>query len=308
MESLLKPTVVAVVVTVVAAMAAAVSYVSTPLTAGFLSSPPFLWVAANVIVLWLLSSSRRCKDNTTSAGDVVLNAVDDLYPSSEYEGSAPTGRRADAPVPRRQGRDREARTGRRADRPRVRKKTAGEEQPRTAAAAEARCGPDDKTRATVATGGEAKNDGGDGDDADVSMDSLWQSIVQRRAARPVAVRKSETWGSDELPRLQRAAETAAARREAMHKSVSAVENKPTAAAAPPLPVPALAAAAAPSAARQLGRRTREVLVMAQDELLRRAESLIRRHHEHLRLQRQESEQRHALELQRHRPAAALIRV
>uniref|UniRef100_J3N3K9 DUF4408 domain-containing protein n=1 Tax=Oryza brachyantha TaxID=4533 RepID=J3N3K9_ORYBR len=46
-------------------------------------------------------------------------------------------------------------------------------------------------------------------------------------------------------------------------------------------------------------------VGANDELMRRAESLIRRHHEQLRLQRQESEQRQALELQRRRP---LIRV
>lgn len=45
--------------------------------------------------------------------------------------------------------------------------------------------------------------------------------------------------------------------------------------------------------------------MPNDELMRRAESLIRRHHEQLRLQRQESEQRQALELQRRRP---LIRV
>jgi hypothetical protein len=129
------------------------------------------------------------------------------------------------------------------------------------------------------------------------MDSLWQSIVQRRAARPVVVQKSESWGNDELPRLQRVAKTAAETRREMRKSVSAVSN--TAAAAPQ----------PPSALRQLGWRTRDVLeAIAPDELLRRAESFIRRQHEHLRLQRQESEQRQ-LQLQRRlQQVPALIRV
>ena len=38
---------------------------------------------------------------------------------------------------------------------------------------------------------------------DVSMDSAWQSIVRSGAARPVAVRKSETWGGEELLRRGR---------------------------------------------------------------------------------------------------------
>ncbi|XP_062200978.1 uncharacterized protein LOC133903574 [Phragmites australis] len=297
MNSLRKATAVAAVVTVLAATAvSAGSYISKSLSAGFLSFPPFLWVAANLIVLWLLSSSRRSRTAaaSSSAGlaDDVLNSVDDLYPSSEYEGFSDVGRHAGA---KRQGR--EARTSRRTDRaPRLRKKSAGEEEkPRTVAAEASR--PDGEKRG-VETHGPVATVGTkpvDGDDDDVSLDSLWQSIVQRRAARPVAVRKSDTWVSDVLPRLQRAAETAVARRE-MRKSVSA--------AAPPPPPQA-----APSAARQLGWRTRDVLVMAQDELLRRAESLIRRHHAHLRLQRQESELRQAMELQRGRPAATtLIRV
>ncbi|XP_062200229.1 uncharacterized protein LOC133902921 [Phragmites australis] len=282
-----------------ATAAPAGSYISTSISAGFLSFPVLLWVAANVIIIWLLSSSRR--RNTTVAtslaghADDVLKAVDDLYPSSEYETVAAMGLQANAPVSKSKRQGREARTARRTDRPRLRKKPAGEEETRSTAAVEAcRLDVDDKKHGdemprTVAAA-EARPD-----DVDVSLDSMWQSIVQRRAARPVAFRKSETCDSDELPRLQRAADTAAERRD-RRKSVSAV-NK---AAAPPPPQ------AAPSAARQLGWRTREVLVMAQDELLRRAESLIRRHHQHLRLQRQESEQRQAMELQRGRPA--LIRV
>ena len=53
------------------------------------------------------------------------------------------------------------------------------------------------------------------------------------------IRESESWGNDELPRLQRVVETAAA----MRKSVSAVSKASTA------PQP-------PSALRQLGWRTR----------------------------------------------------
>lgn len=134
------------------------------------------------------------------------------------------------------------------------------------------------------------------------MDSLWASIVQQRAARPVVVRKSESWGNEELPRLQRVAETAARRQ--VRKSVSAVVAEAAAATPPPAP---------PSAARQTGWRTRDVLVtISPDDLLRRAESFIRRQREHLRLQRQESEQRQLLLQQRRvhgtAPPAPLIRV
>ncbi|TKV93223.1 hypothetical protein SEVIR_9G212200v4 [Setaria viridis] len=322
-SSLLKATAVATGLAVLAATAraAAGSYIPTIDAADF-----FLWVAANaiVVVIWLLSSSSRRgrTDDDDDGSSSWAAAVDSsIYTSSsEYEaafsdaGSSSARRAVEVPASRRRmPRDREARAAGRADRPRVRKKPAGHEvvpSARAVFAAAAREPHEDIRRnreetlaAFAATAAEPNRPGGDGadDDEDVSMDSLWESIVQRRAARPVVVRKSESWGNEELPRLKRVAETAAttARRE-MRKSVSAVSK---ASVPPPPPQPA-----APSAVRQLGWRTRDVLVaITPDELLRRAESFIRRQHEHLRLQRQESEQRQ-LQLQRRLHAPALIRV
>ncbi|PAN46759.1 hypothetical protein PAHAL_9G212300 [Panicum hallii] len=314
MDSLLKATRVAMVFAVLAATAEAGpgSYVPAIATADFLMSPVFLWVAANAIIvaIWLLSSSHGGSTNDATSsppgddGEAVHDAADSLYTSSseyEYFSDAGSARRAaDAPPVSR----RLAREARRADRPRVRKKPAVQDDapgPRRAVAAAAAREPDDERRGaeTPVAFAAAAADGvdGEGEDEDVSMDSLWQSIVQRRAARPVVVQKSESWGNDELPRLQRVAKTAAETRREMRKSVSAVSN--TAAAAPQ----------PPSALRQLGWRTRDVLeAIAPDELLRRAESFIRRQHEHLRLQRQESEQRQ-LQLQRRlQQVPALIRV
>ncbi|CAL4934009.1 unnamed protein product [Urochloa decumbens] len=318
-------------------------------TADFLLSPTFLWVAANAIIIWLVSSSRRRGSRTNAehaaaaaaghdGGEAALHdaAVDGLYTSaSEYEAfsdaASGSARRAfdDAQATSKRL-AREARAAaRRAGRPRVRKKPAAPghlqdaaASPRDVAAAEAEAKARELYReirrreeATAAAAAAAAAEpmpgpGGDGGDEeeDVSMDSLWESIVQRRAARPVAVQKSESWGNDELPRLQRVAETAAAtRRREMRKSVSAVSNKAA-------PAPAEAATQREEAAvamRNLGWRTRDVLVsISPDELLRRAESFIRRQHEHLRLQRQESEQRQ-LQLRRRLHAGggpALIRV
>ncbi|KAG2548275.1 hypothetical protein PVAP13_9KG157600 [Panicum virgatum] len=271
-------------------------------TADFLMSPAFLWVAANAIIIWLLSSSRRGRTTSDAA---LHGAADSLYTSSsEYEyfsdASSAARRAADAAAPVSRRLAREARAARRADRPRVRKKPAV-----ASAAAEAREPDEEKRVHETPEAFAAAADGVDGEDKDVSMDSLWQSIVQRRAARPVVVHMSGSWGNDELPRLQRVAETAAATRRAVRKSVSAVSKASSAAPQPPA-----SAAAPPSALNQLGWRTRDVLeAIAPDELLRRAESFIRRQHEHLRLQRQESEQRQ-LQLQRclHQQAPALIRV
>lgn len=305
-------------------------YIPTPATPGFLLSPIFLWVTANVIIVWLVSSSRRrgraTNDDTAASsaahdggGEVVIpGAVDGFY-ASEYDAfsdAAPSGgRRADdAPVSSKRL-TREARAAaRRSDRARVRKKPqpAGQDAPRTPWAAVVAEGErdepprDERRRGQEETAAAVAVATADDDDEDVSIDSLWASIVQRRAARPVVVQKSESWGNEELPRLQRVAETAAARRQ-VRKSVSAVAKAAAAAAPTTQPPPE------PSAAvRQTGWRTRDVLVsISPDELLRRAESFIRRQREHLRLQRQESEQRQLL-LQRrpHAPAppAPLIRV
>ncbi|KAL6883316.1 hypothetical protein ACP4OV_010730 [Aristida adscensionis] len=297
----MKSTAVAAVAAILGAtVAARGSYISTPAAAGLLSSNILRWIVANVIILWLLSSFRRSGESS-SAGqdghDDILSVVDDLYPSSsEYEAVAAVVPRGEAapPASRRQL-ARDARTARTADRPRVRKKPSASEQEMPKTVAMDACRRLGGEKPAVETPGPVAAAGEDNDAGDVSMDSLWDSIVQRRAARPVAVRKSGTWSSDELPRLQRVAETAAARRE-MRKSVSAV--------APPSPAPA----GSMMARHPAGWRTWDALGIAPDELLRRAESFIRRQHEHLRLQRQESEQRQALELQRRRPAAALIRV
>ncbi|KAF8672342.1 hypothetical protein HU200_049543 [Digitaria exilis] len=317
---LLKATVMAV--PVLAATAGSSYIPATIATRDFLSSPIFLWVAANAIVLWLvLSSSRRAgrpNDAATAAsssadGEV---AMDGLYTScSEYEAfsdasSSSAHRAFDSLVPttRKQQLSREARAAaRKADRPRVRKKPAP--SPRAVAAVAGdevpRLRREETPVVSVADVSSSRATGGGEEEDDVSMDSLWESIVQRRAARPVVVQKSESWGNDELPRLQRVAETAAAatRRGEMRKSVSAVSNKATAAQQQQEVV------VAPTAAQRLGWRTREVLVgITPDELLRRAESFIRRQHEHLRLQRQESEQRQ-LQLQRRLHAGpTLIRV
>lgn len=342
----------AAVVAVLAATAevAGSYYIPTPATPDFLLSPIFLWVTANVIIVWLVSSSRRrgrttANDDTAGAsssaahdGEVVVpGAVDSSFyaSSSEYEASfsdaAPSrGRRRaddDAPVSSKRL-TREARAAaRRSDGPRVRKKpelAAGRDAPTTTPWAtvwgegerdepvrDERRGLEETVPAVSAAASDAESISMPGDDDDdVSMDSLWASIVQRRAARPVVVQKSESWGNEELPRLQRVAETAAARRQ-VRKSVSAVAKAEVAAAAPtttqaaPPPAPA---------ARQMGWRTRDVLfTISPDDLLRRAESFIRRQREDLRLQRQESEQRQLL-LQRglyggHGPAppAPLIR-
>ncbi|XP_040383957.1 uncharacterized protein LOC107305073 [Oryza brachyantha] len=159
--------------------------------------------------------------------------------------------------------------------------------------------PGEEWAITVATTTEPNTkpdaDGGAADD--VSMESMWQTILQSGRARPVTVRKSETWATGEQPQRERAAEASVARRREIRKSATATNMTP-----PPSPPHVRAP---PPPARQPW-RTRDVLpAMQNDELMRRAESLIRRHHEQLRLQRQESEQRQALELQRRRP---LIRV
>jgi hypothetical protein len=286
---------VAVVVAILAATADASSFV-TPLPSALLLSSPFLWIAANFIIIWLVISSYRPHK---TAGAAESAAMDDLFPSSEHDvfAAAPDAVLAPALVTRRQ--PREARTAKRpADRPRVCKKYSGEDKPPASVVVEAKHSVEtertDEEKPTAATG--AKPD----DIEDVSMDSAWQSIVRSGAARPVAVRKSETWGGEELPRMRRAADKAVSARKEMRKSASMVPPSP--------PHPSAASSSSSPVAPKQGWRTRDVLVMAQDELLRRAESFIRRQHEHLRIQRQESDQRQAMEQDRRPRAHALIRV
>uniref|UniRef100_A0ACD5U5Y9 Uncharacterized protein n=1 Tax=Avena sativa TaxID=4498 RepID=A0ACD5U5Y9_AVESA len=279
----LRAAAVAVVVAVLAATAGASSFVSVaPLPSDLLSSPPFLWIAANVIIIWLVSSYRHHK----TAAAAVSAAMDGLFPSSEHDVFAAAPDAVVAPVLVSVRPQRETRTGKRpTERPRVRRKSAGEDKLPAAVAAVAKPAvkkehiEEEKPIAAAATTSEPA-----GATDDVSMDSAWQSIVRSGAARPVAVRKSETWGGEELPRMRRAADKAVATRREMRKSASMVPPSP------PHPSAGSSSSSSPVAAKQ-GWRTRDVLVMAQDELLRRAESFIKRQHEHLRIQRQESDQR-----------------
>lgn len=306
--SFLRAAAVAVVVAVLVATAGAASFVSSaaPLPSVLSSPPCVLWIAANVIIVWLwLVPSYRHRGAavaavlSSTASDVSAAMGGMLFPSSEHDvfAAAPDAVVA-PPAPVSTSRPREARAAKRpVDRPRVRKKPAGEGTV-TVGGAAAEAKPEGKkerseeekpTASAAATGAEAV-----GVD-DVSMDSAWQSIVRSGVARPVAVRKSETWGGEELPRMRRAADKAVVARKEMRKSATMVPPSPT----------HPAAASSPVAAKQ-GWRTRDVLVMAQDELLRRAESFIRRQHEHLRIQRQESEQRQAMEHDRRRPASIRV--
>jgi hypothetical protein len=298
---LIKAAPVAVIVAFLAATVGASSFVSVaPLPSDLLSSLPFLWIAANVIIIWLVTSNRHHK----TAGTAVAAAMDNIFPSSEHDVFAASLDAVVAPVLVSVRQPREAKTAKRpADRPRVRKKSADEAKPPAAIVAEAKPMPifkkerSEEEKPTAATATASMPD----DTEDVSMDSAWQSIVRSGVARPVVVRKSETWGGEELPRMRRTADKAVAARKEMRKSASMVPPSP------PHPSAASSSSSSPIAAKQ-GWRTRDVLVMAHDELLRRAESFIRRQHEHLRIQRQESDQRKAME-QDHRPRAhALIRV
>uniref|UniRef100_A0ACD5TP53 Uncharacterized protein n=1 Tax=Avena sativa TaxID=4498 RepID=A0ACD5TP53_AVESA len=267
----------------VAATAGASSFVSVaPLPSDLLSYPPFHWIAANVIIIWLVSSYRHHK----TAGAAVSAAMDGLFPSSEeHDVFAAAPDAVVAPVLVSVRPQREARTAKRpTERPRVRRKSVGEDKPPAAVASVAKPAvkkehiEEEKPIAAAATASEPA-----GATDDVLMDSAWQSIVRSGAARPVAVRKSETWGGEELPRMRRAADKAVATKREMRKSASMVPPSP--------PHPRAASSSSSPVAAKQGWRTRDVLVMAQDELLRRAESFIRRQHEHLRIQRQESDQR-----------------
>ncbi|XP_010918412.2 uncharacterized protein [Elaeis guineensis] len=111
------------------------------------------------------------------------------------------------------------------------------------------------------------------DDGDNSMDATWTAIMDGggRLAKPV-LKKSQTW--EKCKEVKVVGEKAVGKRE-MRKSETFKEKA--------------------KAIVEEGWRRRDVLVVSQDELFRRVETLIKKHHENLRLQRQESEQRRFLE-------------
>lgn len=115
------------------------------------------------------------------------------------------------------------------------------------------------------------------DDAvdDASFDDTWIAIAEKSAAeqqarRPVLT-KSETWER----RLERA-EVAEAGAAVLRKSATCREGR------------------RPAVGVGVGWRRREALVVAHDELFRQVESFIKKHYDHLKLQRQESELRRGI--------------
>uniref|UniRef100_A0A0D9XKW6 DUF4408 domain-containing protein n=1 Tax=Leersia perrieri TaxID=77586 RepID=A0A0D9XKW6_9ORYZ len=327
-----------------AAVAAVVVSAAVAYDSGVVSSPYFLWLAANVIVVWLFSSHHRGVDTADVSSAPGADVDIGVYTSSSSSGHDHVFAVAEADLAaapavatkkKRSGKaSSAAATSAREDTvdatPDVKKSAVEEEWPdwaffvenSSAAAAEnpadaaavtnpivnekewsawvLACTSPETNPAPAATVIEEEkvkppfNEEKSIDDEvvaitaatdivddDVSMDSMWESILQR-GARPVTVRKSETWAADDRRRRDRAAENAVA---AIRKSATAT-NMTT-----PPASPQHERAAPPAPARQPW-RTRDALpAMPNDELMRRAESLIRRHHEQLRLQRQESEMR-----------------
>ena len=152
----------------------------------------------------MLFRSTGAAVSSSTAGDI-STAMSGLFPSSEYDVFSAALDYVVAPVLVSARPPRETRTTKRpADLPRVRKKSAVEDK-RPAAfedkrpvAVEADAKPRVKKEhimeeKLIAAAVEAESVGTD----DVSMDSAWHSIVRSGAARPVAVRKSETWGRSE---------------------------------------------------------------------------------------------------------------
>lgn len=107
---------------------------------------------------------------------------------------------------------------------------------------------------------------------DESMEATWEAIVRRREERKSEERVENSTKGDAIDLPRRVA----------YKEGGVKEKKKAAAAA---------------AAE--GWRKREAAV-ANDELFRRIEMFIKKHYDHLRMQRQESEQRRLLEMFRHR--------
>ncbi|KAG1355206.1 hypothetical protein COCNU_07G013180 [Cocos nucifera] len=111
------------------------------------------------------------------------------------------------------------------------------------------------------------------DDGDNSMDATWRAITEggRRPGKAV-LKKSQTW--EKCKEVKVVGGKTVGKRE-MRKSETFKEKA--------------------KAIVEEGWRRRDVLVVSQEELFRRVETFIKKHHENLALQRQESEQRRFLE-------------
>ncbi|XP_072963593.1 uncharacterized protein [Typha angustifolia] len=125
------------------------------------------------------------------------------------------------------------------------------------------------------------------EDDDESLDATWRAMTERGVAKPV-LKKSAAW--EDGPRGSGSGLERAQRGTTKKSSAPYKEGGENLEAKKPAKIPATT-----TANREEGWRRREVLVVGADELFSRVETFIKRHYDHLKIQRQESEQRRYLE-------------